>query len=527
MVQIERERPARRRGEGSARDRRRAQRAAASAASAVGPGLKGGSFRPLSERDMQRIHATALDVLEQIGMGSPTQSILDACLPKGAVLSESGRLCFPRGLMEDVIDGACKEFTFHGTNPARDVQVGGDRVYFRTAGEAVNIFDYATRDTRPSTLVDLYDTARLADRLDNLHCFCQTVVATEHSGDAFVHDINALYAQLAGTQKPCAVSTATADHIDHFIALLDIFLGGEGEFLKRPCFNFGGCPVVSPLRFGSENAEVLVKCARLGISYDIAVASQAGATAPAALAGALVQTFAETLATLAVMNLIRPGIPFLMGAWPFISDLRTGSFTGGSGEQALVASAMGQLCNFYGLPSSVSASMTDSKLPDAQAGYEKGLTAGLAALAGCNYIGESAGMLGSLMACSFEAMVIDNDMLGNILRAVRGIEVTDETLSFQSIKDSVEGVGHFLDHPQTLALMESEYQYPQVADRSTYADWRDRGKLDAYALAHERAALILADHYPVYIDPAVDAAIRERFPIVLKPEDMRPGNGRW
>jgi trimethylamine--corrinoid protein Co-methyltransferase len=476
---------------------------------------------------MQRIHATALDVLEQIGIGEPVPAIIEECVPKGAVMSDSGRICFPRGLMEDLIAGACKEFTHYAPNPERDIQIGGDRVHFRTCGEAVNIFDYEARDIRPSKLVDLYDTARLADRMDNIHGFCQTVVATEHSGDAFVHDVNALYAQLAGTEKPLAMSTATPENIDHFIALLDIHMGGDGEFLKRPFFNFGGCPIVSPLRFGADNAEVLVKCARLGIPYDIAVASQAGATAPPALAGSLVQTFAETLSALAVMNLISPGTPFLMGTWPFISDLRTGSFTGGSGEQALVSASIAQLCNFYELPSSVSACMSDSKLPDAQAGYEKGISATMAALAGSNYIGETAGMLGSLMACSFEAMVIDNDMIGNILRGVRGIEVTDETLSFDTIRDSILGSGHFLDHPQTLKLMETEYVYPKLADRGTYADWKDGGKKDIYEQAHERAVQVLSDHYPVYIDPARDAKIREFFPIMLKPEDMKAGNGRW
>jgi trimethylamine--corrinoid protein Co-methyltransferase len=527
MVQIGRMQPGGRKRERGTRARRRTERADGIRSDAVRGGLPGGSFRPLSERDMQRIHTTALDVLEQIGIGDPIPDIVEEAVPRGAVLSDQGRLCFPRGLMEDLIDVACKEFTHCAPNPENDVHIGGDRVYFRTAGEGVRMFDYATREPRPSTLVDLYDTARLADQLSNVHSFCQTVVATEHSGDAFVHDINVVYAQLAGTQKPLAMSTATAANVDHFIALLDLYLGGEGEFLKRPCFNFGGCPIVSPLRFGADNAEVLVKCARLGLTYDVGVAAQAGATAPAALAGSLVQTFAETLAVLGVMNLIRSGTPFLMGAWPFISDLRTGSFTGGSGEEALASAAMAQLCNFYGLPSSVSACMSDSKLPDAQAGYEKGISAALTALAGSNYISESAGMLGSLIACSFEAMVIDDDMIGNVMRAVRGIEVTDETLSFEAIRDVVEGAGHFLDQPQTLELMQTEYLYPQLADRSTYDGWKDAGKRDLFDLAHERVAKLLSDHYPVYIEPTVDAKIREHFPIVLKPEDMRPGNGRW
>jgi len=246
--------PTRRRRRRSTRETLREQRGDGIKSDAVRAGLTGGRFRPLSERDLQRIHATALDVLEQIGVGEPTPNIVEAAIPKGAVLSDGGRLCFPRSLMEDLIDGSCKEFTHYAPNPEYDIQIGGDRVHFRTCGEAVNIFDYETREARPSKLVDLYDTARLADRLTNIHAFCQTVVATEHSNDAFVHDTNALYAQLAGTQKALAMSTATAAHIDHFITLLDLFMGREGAFLERPFFNFGGCPIVSPLRFGADNA---------------------------------------------------------------------------------------------------------------------------------------------------------------------------------------------------------------------------------------------------------------------------------
>ena len=105
--------------------------------------------------------------------------------------------------------------------------------------------------------------------------------------------------------------------------------------------------------------------------------------------------------------------------------------------------------------------------------------------------------------------------------------MTDETPSFESIREVVEGVGHFLDQPQTLELMQTEYEYPQLADRRTYDDWKDAGKRDLFDLAHERVAKLLSQHYPVYIDPAADAKIRERFPIMLKSEDMRPGNGRW
>ncbi len=171
--------------------------------------------------------------------------------------------------------------------------------------------------------------------------------------------------------------------------------------------------------------------------------------------------------------------------------------------------------------------MSDSKLPDNQAGFEKGLTTALAGLAGANYVGEAAGMQASLMGCSFEALVIDNEMLGAVQRTIRGIEVTDETLSYEVIRDGALGVGHFLGSEQTLSLMETEYLYPEISDRNTPDVWEEGGSLDIGERAAERARELLAEHYPDYIAPEADAKIRERFPIALDPKDMRAGNGRW
>jgi trimethylamine--corrinoid protein Co-methyltransferase len=257
------------------------------------------------------------------------------------------------------------------------------------------------------------------------------------------------------------------------------------------------------------------------------VAPQAGATAPAALAGAVVQCVAESLASLLQIDMVHPGFPVNVGPWPFVSDLRTGSFTGGSGEEALVSAAAAQMINHYDLVSSVGAGMTDSKVPDNQAGYEKGIAVALAALAGCNNVSESAGMLGSLMAFSHESLVIDNDMLGTVMRTVRGIEVNEESLSFDVINSVVHDEGHFLRSDQTVSLMRTEYEYPELADRNPPGLWENMGARDIREMAGERVNAILSTHYPEYIDPAIDAKIRDAFPILLPREHMFAGSGRW
>ncbi len=507
--------------------RARAHDTSAPAPAAVRPGLTGGLYRPLSVADIERIYTTALDVLADIGIGDPIPEILRYALPRGCTLDPDGRLLFPRGLVEEMIGVASRGYVRYAVDPANDIEISGERVYFCTSGEAVTVLDYPTQTFRPTRLVDLYDAARLVDRLPNIHCYGQPFIAAEYSEDVYVHDINVAYAALAGQNKPFAFSCATVGHVDDLVAMFDLVAGGDGEFLKRPFCSIGGCPIVSPLRFGKDNAEVLVRTAELGLATDIAIAPQAGATAPAALAGTLVQCFAETLACLAIVNMIRPGNPFDFGMWPFVSDLRTGGFTGGGGEEALLMAASAQIANHYGLVSSVASGMTDAKTMDAQAGYEKGITVTAAALAGGNLVSAYPGIVGSLMGQSFEGLVIDNDLLGNAQRLLRGIEVNDETLSYGVIAETVAGVGHYLGADQTLKLMRSEFQYPELADRTSPGEWVDGGSRSIYEHAHDRVEEVLASHYPEYLDPAVDARIRERFPIRLDPADMRSGNGRW
>ena len=166
--------------------------------------------------------------------------------------------------------------------------------------------------------------------------------------------------------------------------------------------------------------------------------------------------------------------------------------------------------------------MTDSKIPDAQAGYEKGISALLAGLSGGNRILESAGMLGSLMGCSFEALVIDNDMLGMVQRVIRGIEVNEETLSVEVIKDVALGPGHYLGHGQTLEKMQSEFLYPKIADRAPPGVWEQEGSKDILEIAHETAFEILSKHFPDHINPKIDSNIRDRFPILLSRDAMKP-----
>ncbi|MEX3008185.1 trimethylamine methyltransferase family protein [Hoeflea sp. TYP-13] len=517
------------RRKGAGREGRLEARRASTASKAIWPGIPGGRYQPMTHADMDKVHDASLFILEKTGIGDPIDELLDIVLPKGAFLNEYGRLCFPRALMEDLIAGAAREYVVHarGSRAGKDdIHCTGNKVYFSNSGTAVTTLDAQTKSYRPSTALDIYDFTRLVDTLDNIHMTGDTVLATDITDD-FEHDINMVYAILAGSEKPVCLSFRSRDHIKPAIELFDMASGGEGAFLKKPSVIFGGCPIVSPLRFGRENLEILMDASRMGLTSDIAVAPQSGATSPTPLAGTLAQVVAETLACTAIVNLINPGCPMTFAAWPFITDLRTGSFTGGSGEQALVSAAAVQMGNYYDLPNSIGCGMTDSQIPDAQYGIEKSLTYTLAAHAGANRLCEVGGMMGSLMGCSFESMVIDDEVIGMVARTLRGIEVNDETLSLDVVNACAVDPGHFLGNEQTLAYMESEYVYPDLMDRSPTDRWQEEGSTDLFERSRTKAAQLLATHYPNYLGKEMDARVRDRFPIRISQTDMTTASGRW
>jgi trimethylamine--corrinoid protein Co-methyltransferase len=201
--------------------------------------------------------------------------------------------------------------------------------------------------------------------------------------------------------------------------------------------------------------------------------------------------------------------------------------SGGSGEQALLSAACAQMAGFYDLPNSVPAGMTDSKLPDFQSGGEKGYTISLAALAGATMIHECAGMHGSLMGTSLESYVLDNDLVGAILRTVRGVEVSEDSLNYEMIRSVVMGEGHYLGHPQTFARMKTDYLYPEIADRKSISVWEGAGGRDARDVARDTVRKVLCRHYPDHIPADVDATLRANYNIILPHARMRPGNGVW
>ncbi|MEP6068145.1 MAG: trimethylamine methyltransferase family protein, partial [Paracoccaceae bacterium] len=243
---------------------------------------------------------------------------------------------------------------------------------------------------------------------------------------------------------------------------------------------------------------------------------QAGATAPAPIAGAIVQAVSECLAGLIYVHAIKPGHPVVFGTWPFVSDLRTGAMSGGSGEQALLTAGCAQMHRFYDLPGGAAAGIADSKMPDMQAGWEQAMSNVMAGLSGLNMVYEAAGMHASLLGFCFESLILGDDLLGQAMRCVRGIEVTEDSVSVETMRQTcLEGPGHFLGSAQTLALMQTEYVYPTLADRTSPKEWAELDKPELIAKTIARKNEILSHPTQCGFDADVDATIRAQFNIHL------------
>ncbi len=499
----------------------RAARTAARAAPLSGDarpvraGMSGGRYQPLTEAEMARIHDTALRALEEIGLADAPPSGVEILTGAGAVLGEDGRIRFPRALVEDMLAKAARDITLFGRDPLHDMHLSGSRVHYGTAGAAVHVVEPDGRSYRESTVQDLHDAARICDRLDNIH-FVQRPMVCRDIPDNREMDLNTVYACCAGTTKHVGTSFTEPAFLPDAFEMLHMIAGGEEAWRARPFVSNSNCFVVPPMKFATDACLVMEECIRGGMPVLLLSAGQAGATAPAPIAGAIVQAVAECLAGVVYVNAMRPGHPAIFGTWPFVSDLRTGAMSGGSGEQALLTAGCAQMHRFYGLPGGAAAGIADAKLPDMQAGWEQMCSNVMAGLSGLNMVYEAAGMHASLLGFCLESLILGDDLLGQALRCVRGIEVTEDTLGLETMRATcLGGPGHYLGSDQTLAVMQTEYLYPVTANRQSPKEWEEKGKPDLLTEARKRKEAILATRAPARFAPDVDAAIRARFNIHL------------
>jgi len=499
------------------RNARRASRAAPleAAMRPIRPGMEGGTYKPLTPAQVERIHQTALDALEQIGLADAPPSGVEYLTGAGAILGDDGRIRFPRALVEDTLAKANRSVTLFARDTKHDLDLSGTRVHYGTAGAAVHMVNIEGNEYRESTVQDLHDAARITERLDNIH-FLQRPMVCRDITDNMEMDLNTVYACSAGTLKHVGTSFTEPHHVKPALDMLHMIAGGEDKWRERPFMSNSNCFVVPPMRFAPESCQVMEECIKGGMPVLLLSAGMAGATAPSTIAGAIAQASAECLAGLVYVNAVKPGHPAIFGTWPFGLDLRTGAMSIGSGEQALLSAGCAQMHQFYGVPGGAAAGASDSKLPDMQAGWEQMCSNVMVGLSGLNMVYEAAGMHASLLGFCHESLILGDDLIGQALRCVRGIEVDDETLALDQIKAvCMGGPNHYLGTGQTLARMQSDNVYPTLGDRTSPKEWAENGKPDLLAKAVARKEEILSERSVARFDPIVDAKIRKAFNIHL------------
>jgi trimethylamine--corrinoid protein Co-methyltransferase len=405
--------------------------------------------------------------------------------------------------------------TLFARDPAHDLELSGARVHYGTAGAAVHMVDVQGNQYRECGVQDLHDAARIVDNLDNIH-FLQRPMVCRDITDNLEMDLNTIYACCSGTTKHVGTSFTDPAFVAPALEMLHMIAGGEDKWRERPFVLNSNCFVVPPMKFATESCLVMEEVIKGGMPVLLLSAGMAGATAPSTVAGAIVQAVAECLAGLVYVNAVKPGHPAVFGTWPFGLDLRSGAMTGGSGEQALLSSGCAQMHKFYGVPGGAAGGIADAKMPDMQAGWEQMCSNVMTGLSGCNMVFEAAGMHASLLGFCHESLILGNDLIGQALRCVRGIEVNEETLAVDQIRQvCMGGPGHYLGTEQTLSRMETDHVYPALGDRTSPKEWAEIGKPVLVEKACVRKEEILSERSRAAFDPVVDLAIREKFRIHL------------
>lgn len=475
-------------------------------------GMEGGVLRVLTEAQVLQIHEAALQALETIGLADAPQSGIDLMVGVGAILGDDGRLRFPRQVVEDALGKAARGITLAGRDPKHDLHLSGPKVHYGTAGAAVHIVDPVTNSYRESTAQDLYDAARITQALDNVHFFQRPMVCRDVL-DNLEMDKNSIYASVAGTSKHIGMSFSDPSHVAPCMELIHMLAGGEDAWRARPFISNSNCFVVPPMKFATESCETMELCIKAGMPVLLLSAGMAGATAPSTIAGAVTQATAECLAGVVYVNALKPGHPAVFGTWPFGLDLRTGAMCLGSGEQALLSSACAQMHQYYGLPGGAAGGASDSKMPDMQAGWEQMCSNVMAGLSGLNMVYEAAGMHASLLGFCLESLILSDDLIGQAMRCVRGIEVNDDTLALDQMAEvCLGGNGHYLGTDKTLELMQTDFVYPTLGNRMSPKEWEENEKPDLMAAAIAKKEAILAESGAL-ISPQLDAQVRAKYPM--------------
>jgi trimethylamine--corrinoid protein Co-methyltransferase len=479
-------------------------------------GYVGGQYQPISLDRVGRIHQTSLRVLEEIGVQVELDEAREVFAGGGAdVDEEARRVRIDAELVEQALHEAPHALRLCGRSGEHDLLVEGQRTYFGTGGAAVKVVDLETQEVRPSRLRDIADFARLVEDLPNIHFFVTPCTAQDVPDEH--RAVNEFYAALSNTRKHVIGPVYSPAGARQVIAMGQLIAGAGESLQTRPFFSIVISWMNSPLCFDTLGTQTLMEVVKKRVPVTLSSAPMAGATSPITLAGTLVQLHAEELAGIVFTQLVNPGTPVIYGGIPSMADMRRLTYIGGGVEFGMMNAAIAQLSHYIDIPNHNSAGITEAKIPDIQAVYEKCFAVLQCALSGSNFIHHAAGILESLLTVSHEQLMIDNEIIGMAIRAVRGIDVNVNRLAFGTIREVGPG-GSYLTTDHTLDYLNDEFLEPMLADRSDRQDWEKTGMEGIGEKARKKALEILEAKgrgvLSSFIPRQIDKQVRRRFHIV-------------
>jgi trimethylamine--corrinoid protein Co-methyltransferase len=465
------------------------------------PWRRGKTVRPklefLDSDLIERVLEEAFELMVKPGIKVSSEEARTLLAEAGAQVNfETEVAVIPEEVARKAMATVPSEFYLYDRLGNPTVHYGGDSVHYDPGSSGVNIFDAETLEHRPAVTADLVNVIKIAEQLPQYDAQSTSLVCSEIPKE--IGDLYRLYLVLLYSIKPIVTGAFSTETTDVMVEMLGIMAGGRQALKEKPSAVFDVCPS-PPLIWSHFGAQNLIDLARAWVPAEIVSMPLAGVAAPVTLIGSVVQHAAECISGITIHQLANPGAPIVWGGAPAIMDMRQGTTPMGAIETAMIDASYSQVGKYLGFPTHSYMGASDSKLIDAQAGLESGMTALVGALAGINMI-SGAGMLDFLAAQSLEKLVIDAEAIGMSKRLVEGIKLHTETLA-TAMFEGINFKGEFLKQRVTRQLITEEQYLPSpVIDRGSIRTWKQSGEKDTVARARERVKELLNGYQPPEID---------------------------
>ncbi len=472
----------------------------------------------LSPDQVTRVHEASLEILEQVGMLVRNKNAREIFAQHGAQVDEATSIVrLPGAVVERYRNMFPPKFTFCARDPRFDRTLPDDSPLILTGSSAPNIIDPVTGYERRARSDDLARVSHLINELPGYDVFSISTLADDAPPDQF--SLSRYYPSIKNSVKPVRANTPPNEAQD-VLRLIYTIAGGEAAFREHPFVTHHYCPVVSPLTMDFDSTQDLIVFSELDLPSYFSIVPNAGLTSPLTMLATLAQCNAEFLAAGVLTQMIRPGKAVIYSTLPTVADMRTGAYSPGAVETGILHMGCAQMARFYNIPSGGYIGLSNSKVNDAQSGYETGISVVAGYLGGVD-IFNMGGLLDSLMTFDFAKAVIDNEIALMVKRIRQGFDFSEENIALDQIAEIGPG-GMFAGTEHTLERMRSTMLLAEVADRDPRAQWLERGGLDAEARAMQQVKKILTRKNPAALPAELDAKVRAAFPGIVAGDSLPP-----